>query len=112
MCGIAGLIAVPGDHCRATQRVLAALRHRGPDDEGIKRINHQTTLLHTRLAILDLSPNGHQPMADHPDNGLAENWLVFNGEIFNFRELQAELAQQGWACRTQSDTEVILHGYR
>jgi asparagine synthase (glutamine-hydrolysing) len=70
------------------------------------------TLVHTRLAILDLTENGHQPMADRPPDGLLPNWIVYNGEVFNFRDLQGSLAQAGWSCRTRSDTEVILHSYR
>lgn len=112
MCGIAGLIGVPGDNREQGRRLLAALRHRGPDDEGIEQPTPAVTLVHTRLSILDLSATGHQPMADNPPANRVRNWVVFNGEIFNYRELQNELAESGWPCRTRSDTEVILHSYR
>jgi len=112
VCGIAGLIGVPGDNQAMGRRLLAALRHRGPDDEGLEQPSPTVTLVHTRLAVLDVSRSGHQPMADHPRDRGRKNWVVFNGEIFNYHELQAELADAGWPCRTRSDTEVILHAYR
>jgi asparagine synthase (glutamine-hydrolysing) len=118
MCGIAGLLGVPEDLARpAAQRMLASLRHRGPDGQGIERVApvagaaHPAYLVHARLAILDLTDAGRQPMCDHPPAGPA-NWVTFNGEVFNYQELHAELAQAGWPCHTRCDTEVILHGYR
>jgi asparagine synthase (glutamine-hydrolysing) len=69
-------------------------------------------LVHTRLSIVELSADGHQPMLDRPNHGCQHNSLVFNGEIYNYRELQPELATAGWPCRTRSDSEVILNGYR
>jgi asparagine synthase (glutamine-hydrolysing) len=103
----------------AARRMLRAMRHRGPDDSGIESIpdpNGQAppaVLIHARLAILDLSRAGHQPMADAPTTpGTTPNWTVFNGEIFNFLELHNDLARAGWPCRTRCDTEVILHAYR
>ena len=92
--------------------LLNALRHRGPDDEGIEHPSPSVTLIHTRLAILDLSRSGHQPMTDHPKGDGQPNWVITNGEIFNYRELQAELTRAEWPCRTRSDTEVVLHSYR
>lgn len=112
MCGIAGLIAVDGDQAEMARRLLLALRHRGPDDEGIEHPSSTLTLIHTRLAILDLSFSGHQPMADHPAGGGQPNWVVTNGEVFNYRELQGELAGGPWQCHTRNDTEAILHSYR
>jgi asparagine synthase (glutamine-hydrolysing) len=111
MCGIAGIIGSPNDRALG-ERLLSALRHRGPDDEGIESPTPTVMLVHTRLSILDLSDAGHQPMADQPEGGINPNWIVFNGEIFNFKELQADLDRAGWPCRTQSDTEVILQSYR
>ena len=85
-----------------------SLRHRGPDDAGLwTDPAGQAGFVHTRLAILDLSPSGHQPMST-PDGRFT---IVFNGEIYNFRQLREELAAQGIPLRTQSDTEVLLHLY-
>jgi asparagine synthase (glutamine-hydrolysing) len=112
MCGIAGLIGVEGDQQAAAGRLLAALRHRGPDDEGIQQCGPGLTLVQSRLSIIDLTSAGHQPMADRPTDGRTPNWIVANGEIFNFRVLQPELESAGWPSHTRNDTEVILHGYR
>lgn len=120
MCGIAGIIGIAPELARAAAADMqAALRHRGPDDEGINVVRdgaaeaNPVTLVHTRLAIVDLSPSGHQPMQDLP-RGPAErsNWVVYNGEIYNFRDLAAELRGLGRPSHTRCDTEVILNGYR
>jgi asparagine synthase (glutamine-hydrolysing) len=88
--------------------MLAALRHRGPDDSGAwTSPSRHAALAHARLSIIDLSPAGHQPMAT-PDGRLT---LVFNGEIYNHRELRAGLEARGVAFRSKSDTEVILRAY-
>ena len=112
MCGIFGILskngAIPETILATAIRTLA---HRGPDDSGTTILNTnpgQLGLVHTRLSIIDLSPQGHQPMYD-PVTG---NWIVFNGEIYNFRELRAELASAGHQFHTNSDTEVILVAYR
>jgi asparagine synthase (glutamine-hydrolysing) len=84
-----------------------AIRHRGPDDDGIY-VNGAIGLGHRRLAIIDLSPDGHQPMAG-PDDA---TWIIYNGELYNYRELRAELQAQGHHFKSQSDTEVILHAYQ
>jgi asparagine synthase (glutamine-hydrolysing) len=87
-----------------------AQKHRGPDDGGtefIKADGFFVGLAHRRLAIIDVSTAGHQPMND-PDTG---NWITFNGEIYNFRELRRELEDNGQTFRTGTDTEVILKGY-
>jgi asparagine synthase (glutamine-hydrolysing) len=118
MCGIAGLIGVaPERAAEAAPRMLRAIGHRGPDDRGTAVVSgaggSAAVLVQTRLAILDLSPAGHQPMCDHPSEPTARpNWLVFNGEVFNYRELHPAVARAGWPCRTRCDTEVILHAYR
>src|SRR5437762_6256097 len=98
MCGIAGLIGVPPEIARQiAPRILAALRHRGPDDRGIEEVPDPrgeappATLIHARLSILDLTPAGHQPMCDHPaDPKEPKNWIVFNGEIFNYVDFHPE----------------------
>jgi asparagine synthase (glutamine-hydrolysing) len=79
--------------------------HRGPDDEGLF-IGGNVGLAHRRLSIVDLS-GGHQPMASADETA----WITYNGEIYNFRELRARLEADGYAFRTKSDTEVILHAY-
>ncbi len=137
MCGIAGIVD-PKQPVRLAliRRMTDTLRHRGPDDEGYlgfstrvsppgvdcfrgpdsstgggSRIDSASgefdvVLGHRRLAILDLSPAGHQPMTH--GNGL---WIVFNGEIYNYVELRAELAARGFEFKTNTDTEVILAAY-
>lgn len=106
MCGIIGAWGSP-----AADRVLAANRlqsHRGPDDQGhYFDANAQIALAHTRLSILDLSPLGHQPMSDASGSTV----IVFNGEIYNFRELRSELETAGFQFRGHSDTEVLLALY-
>ena len=95
-----------------------AIRHRGPDDAGLEIVQGPpgraaAVLAHTRLAIFDLTSDGHGPMRDRPPNaGDTSNVITFNGEIYNFRELQPELARAGFPCRTRSDVEVVLHAYR
>src|SRR5574341_861941 len=103
MCGIAGYVG-PGDRALLEQ-MAQTLRHRGPDDQGFW-VAPGVGLGMRRLAIIDL-PGGHQPMSNE-DGSLR---LVFNGEIYNFRELRSDLAQRGRRFRTRSDTEVILHAY-
>ena len=119
MCGIAGILGLEPDLSRpAAERMRVALRHRGPDDQGIEvvdgpRGHAPAVLVHTRLAIVDLSSDGHQPMSDRaPNAGDLANVITFNGEIYNYRELHPELARAGFPCRTRSDVEVVLHAYR
>jgi asparagine synthase (glutamine-hydrolysing) len=105
MCGILGWIGEGAAESVARERSrhsLEALRPRGPDG---MRLEHgpDWTLGHTRLAILDLSENGAQPMRDEQGR-----WLVFNGEIYNFQELRAELEQAGCTFRSTGDAEVLL----
>lgn len=110
MCGFAGFIAKPG-HCEHHIRpMVAAIAHRGPDDEGFWTDERAgVSLGHRRLAIIDLSPAGHQPMASSDDR----YWLVFNGEIYNYESLRAELVRRGCTeWRGHSDTEVLLEAIR
>jgi asparagine synthase (glutamine-hydrolysing) len=106
MCGIAGLVQLNGDAVSPAilQRMTDAIAHRGPDGEG-HWIDGNVGLGHRRLAIIDLSPLGHQPMitADH------RYAFSYNGEIYNFRELRAELEVAGYNFRSKSDTEVMLY---
>jgi asparagine synthase (glutamine-hydrolysing) len=112
MCGIAGIIAYRQGAVTDEREVLAlrdAQLHRGPDDAGLwLSADRSAGLGHRRLSIIDLSPAGHQPMAS--EDGALQ--LVFNGEIYNFGELRRELEGRGFSFRSNSDTEVILHGYR
>jgi asparagine synthase (glutamine-hydrolysing) len=109
MCGIAGQFNFarrePVDP-EAIRRMAASISHRGPDDEGYF-IAGPVGLGFRRLSIIDLA-GGHQPMSDTGETV----WVVFNGEIYNFKELRAELMQLGHRFRTRSDTEVIVHGYK
>jgi asparagine synthase (glutamine-hydrolysing) len=112
MCGIAGLINLnlPSEPLdKVARRLQAALQHRGPDDQGLYiDPNQQIALVHTRLAILDLSEAGHQPMTS--SNG--RYWITFNGEIYNFRHLRTKLESAGEQFVSQTDTEVILKLYQ
>ncbi len=109
MCGICGIYHFDGRQAAdaASVRAMAhSIAHRGPDDEGF-HFDGPLGLGFRRLSIIDLS-GGHQPMSD------AEGtvWVVFNGEIYNFESLRAELEAHGHVFRTRSDTEVIVHGYK
>jgi asparagine synthase (glutamine-hydrolysing) len=112
MCGIAGIIdpSLSAGEMRARLSAMQAqLRHRGPDDEGLFfDATGGVGLAHTRLAILDLSPAGHQPMST--DDG--RYTIVFNGEIYNFWQLREELTKAGAQFHSRTDTEVILELYR
>lgn len=104
MCGIFGYI---GNLERVTaERCLHTLRHRGPDGWGVWS-DEGITLGHRRLSILDLSETGQQPMSF----GGGRYWITFNGEVYNFLEIRADLEAKGYVFRTESDTEVILAAY-
>ncbi len=114
MCGIAGYLGPRGPDLQAIGDALArSMAHRGPDHEGRRTFelrgarDRVLLLVHRRLSILDLSPLGHQPMHD-PETG---NWIVYNGEVYNFKEIARALEQRGARFRSRSDTEVILKGY-
>lgn len=108
MCGICGFI---GDKRETEQRketlegMMGALRHRGPDDSGVY-MDEKASIGFCRLSIIDVE-NGAQPMKNETGNLV----LVFNGEIYNYKELREELIQAGHVFQTASDTEVLLHGY-
>ena len=107
MCGIAGYWG--GVHADALARMTSALAHRGPDDAGEWHSpDRKVGLAHRRLAIIDLSPLGHQPMLDAAGRAI----IVFNGEIYNFRELRAQMESEGHSFRGHSDTEVLLALYQ
>lgn len=108
MCGFAGVVGALGEppHVRTAEWMAAQLSHRGPDDTGSFAADH-VALAFRRLSILDLSPNGHQPVLS-PDGQVA---MVFNGEIFNYAELRDELRALGHAFRSTGDSEVLLAAY-
>lgn len=110
MCGISGFQSINTFLIEYPSLLMAcqALNHRGPDDSGIFYDAVQGIGLgHNRLSILDLSPLGHQPMKSDDESVV----LVFNGEIYNFRELRDDLEKKGVTFRGNSDTEVLLHLY-
>src|SRR5262249_4982257 len=108
MCGIVGILRADG--APVSGAALAGMRdslvHRGPDDAGTY-LKGPVGLGTRRLSVLDPTPSGHQPMANH-DGTL---WIVFNGEIYNYVELAQELRSLGHRLVSQSDTEVLLHLY-
>src|SRR5580698_62824 len=114
MCGIFGIAArnaaIPEG---VLERGTASLAHRGPDDSGTVVLHDSVPvpleigLGNRRLAILDLSPLAHQPMHD----AATGNWIVYNGEIYNFRDVRAEMEQAGTTFVSHSDTEVLLKAY-
>ena len=109
MCGIAGQFNFEGYKPVAREtivRMARSIAHRGPDDEGFF-VAGPVGLGFRRLSIIDLA-GGHQPMSDAEET----IWVIFNGEIYNYRELRAELQSKGYQFRTNSDTEVIIHGYK
>lgn len=107
MCGIVGILNLKGTpiSSQEVQRMSDALSHRGPDGEGIF-LDQNLGLGHRRLAILDISPKGAQPMSSKDGNWV----IVFNGCIYNFRELKLELQSKGHEFVSTSDTEVIAEG--
>jgi asparagine synthase (glutamine-hydrolysing) len=107
MCGIAGFVTTDfrSDARDVVHRMVTALRHRGPDDQG-EYVDAQAALGACRLSIIDL-PGGRQPIGN--ENGTVH--AVLNGEIYNFRELRSRLQQRGHRFKTQSDTEVVVHAY-
>ena len=112
MCSISGIFRVgqrSTDLREAVQRMNTAQTHRGPDDQGLAQIEFQggeVLFGNTRLAIIDTSAAGHQPMND-PATG---NWITYNGETYNFKDLRREIGDE--LCSSNTDTEVVLRAYR
>lgn len=108
MCGIAGYVNLNGEPASSVvvQRMTDVIKHRGPDGEG-QFVEESVGLGHRRLAIIDLSPAGHQPMisADH------RYVLSYNGEIYNFQILRLELEAKGYWFRSRTDSEVVLYAF-
>jgi asparagine synthase (glutamine-hydrolysing) len=109
MCGIVGIASIKSQLERDwLQKASFQMNHRGPDDFGVWWSNdYKVGLAHRRLSIIDLSNNGHQPMHNH-DRGIS---IVFNGEIYNYRDIRKDLEKRGYQFRTNSDTEVIINAY-
>ncbi|HCC70859.1 MAG TPA: asparagine synthase (glutamine-hydrolyzing), partial [Bacteroidales bacterium] len=107
MCGIAGIVDFNSNHnCISTVKsMLQAISYRGPDESGIFH-SSSVTLGNVRLSIIDIS-GGQQPLSDI----IGRYWIVFNGEIFNYRELRDELKNEGCKLKTKSDTEVLVQLY-
>ena len=103
MCGITGF---SWEDKSLIKKITKCISHRGPDSEGYF-IDRGISLGHRRLSIIDLSPKGKQPMFNE-DNNIS---IVFNGEIYNFKELKDEIKKKGHIFKSNSDTEVIIHGY-
>src|SRR5436189_4110343 len=118
MCGIAGIFSLTGPatpaDIAAVQRMMDAQVHRGPDGSGMYRDN-RVILGHRRLSIIDLSAAGRQPMSNEACAGHSRSngtvWVAYNGEIYNFRELREALRGRGHTFQSQTDTEVLVHGY-
>ena len=108
MCGIAGVVRLDGEAVAApiVARMSATLSHRGPDGDGLW-VDGSVGLAHRRLAIIDLTPTGRQPMSN--ENG--DVLVTYNGEIYNFQSLRVTLEAHGHQFHSQSDTEVIVHAY-
>lgn len=106
MCGIAGQLRSDGEHASSEvlEYMTQVLSHRGPDGKGIF-LDEEVGLAHVRLAILDLSEAGHQPLT------LEDHTLTYNGEVYNFEVLRTELEQKGHIFRSDCDTEVLLKSY-
>lgn len=107
MCGIAGQISFtnsPDEN--AVKSMLAAISHRGPDDEGVIR-RGPALLGQRRLSVIDLSPDGHQPMCN--EDGTV--WISFNGEIYNYHSLRDDLVRRGHIFHSSTDTETVIHLY-
>jgi asparagine synthase (glutamine-hydrolysing) len=109
MCGLVGFVGFGRRQPHGLERLLARLAHRGPDDSGLFESDDGRVVLgHARLSIIDLSALGHQPMASEDGRYV----IVFNGEIYNHREIRQDLASRGVRFVSDSDTEVLLAAYQ
>ncbi len=115
MCGFVGIATARGAPTSVDEPTFLAMRdamsHRGPDDSGFFR-DERVMLGHRRLTVIDTTDNGRQPMQTPPDErGVSRFTIVYNGELYNDREIREELAARGVSFRTQCDTETLLHAY-
>ena len=109
MCGIGGIININNSKIdpEIANNIKTSLEHRGPDNSSIKHISESVSLIHTRLAIIDIDKRSNQPF--HSED--MRYWIVFNGEIYNYKEIRTELEVQGYNFSTSGDTEVLLKGF-
>ena len=110
MCGIGGIVSINNSVIdqKISDDIKNSLNHRGPDHSLIKKINPNCTFVHSRLAIIDLNPRSNQPLSSDDD----KYHIVFNGEIYNYKELRSELISLGYEFKSEGDTEVLLVGYQ
>jgi asparagine synthase (glutamine-hydrolysing) len=110
MCGIGGIVSINNSVIdqKISDDIKNSLNHRGPDHSLIKNINPNCTFVHSRLAIIDLNPRSNQPLSSDDD----KYHIVFNGEIYNYKELRSELKSLGYEFKSEGDTEVLLVGYQ
>ncbi len=106
MCGFVGFTGQVPDSERVIEAMMDTIRHRGPDASG-RYVDEHIALGHRRLSIIDITAQGNQPLYSEDGNLV----LVFNGEIYNYREIRAELQQLGYRFRTSTDSEVLIYGY-
>ncbi|NNC94097.1 MAG: asparagine synthetase B, partial [Chitinophagales bacterium] len=110
MCGISGILSLNGSPVEKAiiQTMSEKLRHRGPDNAGLYfSEDGMVGLAHRRLAVIDLSPEGHQPMSFQK-----RYWITYNGEIYNYKEIREFLSSKGFKFQSDSDTEVLLAAYQ
>ena len=108
MCGIVGSLNWQTPDSEALiQRMATTLAHRGPDAEKVKKLGPMV-FGHRRLSIIDVSPESDQPMCDTT----GRYWIVYNGELYNFKTLKAQLKTLGHTFKTESDTEVVLEAWK
>ena len=110
MCGIGGIVSINNSIIdqKISDDIKNSLNHRGPDHSLTKNINPNCTFVHSRLAIIDLNPRSNQPLSSDDD----KYHIVFNGEIYNYKELRSELKSLGYEFKSEGDTEVLLVGYQ
>lgn len=106
MCGIVGFINCGNE--KELTKAVSVIKHRGPDYQGVNWFgSHKSGLGHARLSIIDLSDDGNQPMYDKNTG----NWIVFNGEVYNYQEIRSELSKLGHEFYSNTDTEVVLKAF-
>src|SRR5690349_1108286 len=106
MCGIVGIIRNENNR-NSIKQALERMKHRGPDDRGFWD-DGKCFFGHLRLAILDLSPKGHQPMLSHDGRYV----MIYNGEVYNFHDVRTKLEKAGERFESNGDTEVIIEAYK